>query len=352
MISPFGLYYYSAYGPSLNFLHNWSQTAWLTGFFLPHFSETSSWIINSLNGFGRVLFLAGLCLFLVGAGQIYYAKFTKKSAVIDGLYHRIRHPLYTAFAIMGMGVLFVWPRFTVLLIYVAMLFVYYFLAKKEEKDCLEKFGDDYRTYLESTNMFLPGRRVKKPNFLSLARTRQGRITLQLVLFAITMALSLTVAFGLKNYSLAHLSTYYSKDMATISTTLMTEKDMAKTLEIALSHPEVRNKLGEAGFGDGAKFLNYIVPMGWILADLPLEEIPKSVHGHVTPKDLDSDAYKVLFTKAKIAGNQFIAGVEIIKRTFGREPIIVVKLNKQTGEILALATPPPHVLWGNIPTPLF
>ncbi|MFQ5632499.1 MAG: hypothetical protein ACE5I1_27340 [bacterium] len=80
---------YSTYGPSLNFLHNWSQTAWLTGFFLPHFTETSSLLINSLNGFGRILFLSGLCLFLIGAGQVYFTKFTKKIAVTDGLYRFI-----------------------------------------------------------------------------------------------------------------------------------------------------------------------------------------------------------------------------------------------------------------------
>ena len=38
MISPAALYFYASYGPVLNVLHGSAWTAWLTGFFLPHFS--------------------------------------------------------------------------------------------------------------------------------------------------------------------------------------------------------------------------------------------------------------------------------------------------------------------------
>ena len=40
MISPFAVHFYSAYGPALNLFHRWPSTAWLTQFFLPHFSQT------------------------------------------------------------------------------------------------------------------------------------------------------------------------------------------------------------------------------------------------------------------------------------------------------------------------
>jgi protein-S-isoprenylcysteine O-methyltransferase Ste14 len=100
MISPFAFYYYSAYGPGLNFLQNWSITAWLSAFFLPHFTESSSWILGFLHGLGWQLFLVGFAVFLIGAGQIYYAKFSKKGAVTGGLYKFVRNPQYTAFSIM------------------------------------------------------------------------------------------------------------------------------------------------------------------------------------------------------------------------------------------------------------
>jgi hypothetical protein len=46
-----------------------------------------------------------------------------------------------------------------------------------------------------------------------------------------------------------------------------------------------------------------------------------------------------------------SGVAIVKKAYGREPIVVVRVNTQTG-VTEIETPPPHVLWGDISTPLF
>jgi len=42
MISPFALYFYSAYGPALNLLHRSPSTSWLTAFFLPTFPRRTA----------------------------------------------------------------------------------------------------------------------------------------------------------------------------------------------------------------------------------------------------------------------------------------------------------------------
>src|SRR5262249_60532391 len=60
MISPFGLYYYAAYGPPLNVLHRSPWTSWLTDFLLPHFSYTSSPLLDAVVALGRPLITAGL----------------------------------------------------------------------------------------------------------------------------------------------------------------------------------------------------------------------------------------------------------------------------------------------------
>ncbi|MFQ5632498.1 MAG: hypothetical protein ACE5I1_27335 [bacterium] len=109
-----------------------------------------------------------------------------------------------------------------------------------------------------------------------------------IMYIAAIVLSLFAALGLRNYSLAHTSTYFIENMATISTAQMPEDEMAKILEIARSYPEVQKQLAAVGYDADARFLNYIVPMGWILADLPLEKIPKWVRGHHTPKHLDSN----------------------------------------------------------------
>ncbi len=348
MISPLALYYYSAYGPSLNFLHHWPQTAWLSQFFLPHYTESSSWILNTLHHVGWKIFYTGLILFLLGAGQIYYAKFTKPGAVTGGLYRWVRNPQYTAFAIMGFGVLLVWPRFLVLVMYVTMLFVYHWLAKHEEKDCEKKFGESFKKYVANTPMFIP---LKLPA-LPWPEAGMKRITANFFLFGIVLLLTVGVGMGVRNYGLNRVSAFYANDMAVISTTLMSKPEMEKTLQIALASSEVQNKLAQVGYGAGAKLLNYIVPLNWFLPDLPLEKSPEGVHGHHQPKSFNRDEYKVLFTKAKLTTVQPVADEDIIKKTVAREPLIVVKLNKATGEILGIEQPPAHVRWGDIPTPLF
>jgi protein-S-isoprenylcysteine O-methyltransferase Ste14 len=352
MISPFALYYYSAYGPSLNFLHRWPQTAWLSGFFLPHFSETSSWLLNLLHNLGWKLFLAALILFLIGAGHIYYAKFAKKGAVSGGLYKLVRHPQYTAFAMMGIGVLLVWPRFTVLMMYVTMLFVYYWLARKEERECEEKFGEGFRAYLARTPMFIPVRFSIQSKPFTLPKSGPKRIAANLLLYIVVMVLAAIAGRGVRNYSLANLSVLYTNDMATIATALMSKDDMEKTLHVALDHPEVQGKLTQAGYGAGERLLNYIVPLSWFLPDLPLEVTPQGARGHHQPKSFNRDEYKILFTKAKLSTDGSVSDADIIKKTVARAPIVVVKVNKASGEILGIETPPPHVRWGDIPTPLF
>ena len=101
MISPFALYYYSSYAPALNLLDQSVWTAWLTGFFLPYVSVTTSYPLNHLHDVGEFLIGLGLVLFLIGFVQIYWAKLRRSGPVTRGLYAYIRHPQYLALAIMG-----------------------------------------------------------------------------------------------------------------------------------------------------------------------------------------------------------------------------------------------------------
>ncbi len=153
MISPFGLYFYSAYGPVLNFLHRSAWTAWLTKFFLPHFSETRSVLLDALPPLAGPFVLLGIALFLAGAVPAYWAKIRGSGPVTGGLYRSIRHPQYVGLAVLGLGTVLFWPRFLVLITYVVMLFLYHLLARWEEDQCSVRFGASYRAYQTRTGMF-------------------------------------------------------------------------------------------------------------------------------------------------------------------------------------------------------
>ncbi len=64
MSSPLAFSDYSGYGPVLQELDRWTWSAWLTEFFLPHFSETTSPVLNAIRGFAWALVLGGVTTFL------------------------------------------------------------------------------------------------------------------------------------------------------------------------------------------------------------------------------------------------------------------------------------------------
>ena len=344
MISPAALYYYSTYGPSLNFLHGSPWTAWLTQFFLPHFSATTSPVLDSLRGVGQLAMLTGLLLFLTGFVQIYWAKFRGREAVVGGLYRWARHPQYTALAILGFGTLLVWPRFTVLIGYLSMLFLYAWLARFEERNCLRRFGASYREYLEQTGMFLPLPRL--PGLLPASGAK--RVAAGLALYVAVVAGAVGIAHQLRDWSLARVSALYRPDLAALSPALLSSLEIALALEVAASGEGVQERL--ASEGASARFLVYVVPEGWRLPDLPMETV-EHAGGHRTPADFDRHLYKVLFTRVRTHDSN-IGGPEIVKRAYGREPLLLVHVNTETGGVSGVETPPPHVRWGDIPTPMF
>ena len=191
MASPFAIYFYSVYGPGLNFISENQVLAWLSSFFMPHIVvETSSVLLNLHNVIGAVLAAAGFLTFCVGAGQVYYHKLARKGAVTGGIYNFIRHPQYVSLSICSFGLLLLWPRYIVLLTFVAMLFAYYFLAKAEESECEEKFGQSYIDYKNKTNMFLPFKVPLADKLPGLPKARLKRYPAILGLYVFTVAVSI------------------------------------------------------------------------------------------------------------------------------------------------------------------
>jgi len=347
MTSPFGLYYYSAYGPSLNLLCRSSWTTWLTHFFLPHFSQTSSAALNRLEDLGRLFVVVGGAVFLLAFAQIYWAKSRQKGLVTGGAYAVARHPQYLALAIVGLGTLLIWPRYLVLITYVTMLFLYAILARWEEERCAQQFGA-YRAYQERTGMFWPRRFFREGPRLP-SRSGGKRIAMVVTTYVMVMAAAIALGHRLRDYSLSCLSSLYTENMALLSPAVLTGEELSTALRVAMADDTVREGLTAAG--RSVKLLVYVVPVEWELPDLPLEMARDGAGGHYVPRDFDRRFYKVLFTKVR-AHDQTVAGREIVARAYGLDPIILAKVNIETGQTTAIETPPAHVRWGDIPTPLF
>lgn len=354
MISPFALYFYSSYGNVLNFLHRWPATAWLTGFFLPHVSMTTSPVLDSLKPWGFRLAGLGLLLFLAGIVQIYGAKLFRRQQVTGGLYRISRHPQYLALAILGFGVLLIWPRFLVLLAFVTMLFLYYWLARWEEHQCLEKYGDSYREYMNRVGWLGP---AWLTSWIPSPPAWARRPVAVMALYVLALVVAVTVGRGLRDYSLSHISSYYTDEAAVLSPTILEEDDLRRSFELVGADSRVQAQLAAASRDaeTAGGWLVYVVPETWYLPDLPMDswhEIPPEHQGgHTIPSDFAPGKYKVLFTRARTHRPES-QGVDIVKTAYGREPVLRARVDLNQGELTAIESPPASVVWGDIPTPLY
>lgn len=157
MASPFAAYFYSAYSPVLTWTENHPSLIWLTDFFVPHLSTPSSAWFSALVRLPRYLTLIGLASFAVHAVYLYWMKFVRRKVATGLLYRYVRHPQYLSFAVAGLGLVFLWPRFINLLLFFVMLIGYYALARAEEERVQHQHGEQYLLYKEHTAMFIPGR---------------------------------------------------------------------------------------------------------------------------------------------------------------------------------------------------
>lgn len=76
--------------------------------------------------------------------------------VTAGPYRHIRHPLYTSLLLLVWGVVFKSFSFFSVVIGLAASFLLYVTAYYEELENLERFGESYDRYMQTTRMFIPG----------------------------------------------------------------------------------------------------------------------------------------------------------------------------------------------------
>ena len=339
MISPAAFYYYSVYGLPLNALVENQYLSWLTQYILPHFSSHDSFLGNFLIAISWPLIFFGLVMFIWGFVQIYYAKFTGKGEVTTGLYQYIRHPQYTALAVVGLGTTLFWSRFVVLIAFVTMMYLYVLLARIEEHRCLNQFGDAYKDYLERTGRFLPLSVTSKLPAISLGGTGT------FVAYALTLLLLLPGGWWFKLHVISQMNVIEDENLTVIAIAPM---EAGRTDEV------LRQARAELPSEDS---LVYIVPGSWNIPELGIsgkrgydqtagaELAHPTMHGNLP--DYEGTAFYVLVTKP-VYRSPSLAGLEHIVEM---EPLFRIDLDIATGDSkvvkeLSLGK------WAGIPVPVY
>jgi protein-S-isoprenylcysteine O-methyltransferase Ste14 len=384
MISPFAFFFYAAFNPFLLALNQSPMTRWLTAFFLPHMVVPPNEVLTVIRILGSVFFVAGMLIFLVCAVQVYMGKLLKKGVATKGFYTIIRHPQYLGLGFAALGLAIMWPRFLTLTLFAVMLFLYYLLAKDEERRMTNRFGESYISYTERTGMFLP-RVIEKVLIGSSKSQRRLSFWKAILIFVVLLVVVIGSGFFLRAYTVHHLPLQQVNGVDVIA---ITKEDLVaaeQLLPSMLQAPAIASKLQPIENSKGHRLLAYFIPIDYVMqgmiadtgSEWKLFEQHKTIgmiteyifhpfahltEGHAhnagmqahNPSMHNSPAMKrrVIFIEVSASGGELTSPFDDFDINTTRTPLFFVDVHLHTGEILQVQNTPAGSGWGTVPTPMF
>ena len=115
--------------------------------------------LDVIQGLGLVLFFFGCVIHawsvaVRGRYAVSWAMPEEQRLIIDPPYSLVRHPSYLGYMLMITGITLVWQKWFTLPPLVAIP-GYYMVSKLEEDLLIERFGEEYRRYMERVGAFMP-----------------------------------------------------------------------------------------------------------------------------------------------------------------------------------------------------
>lgn len=145
------------------FLSGWLQSNWPSIDWFAHDSGhlpemMFGWEANPHFGpFHMLSFIfigGGFWLISVAWHHLWAAQKQGKLAV-TGPYATVRHPQYVGFVLIMLGFLVQWPTLLTLAMFPVLVWMYVRLARSEEADSRDAFGQAYERYAKSVPAFIP-----------------------------------------------------------------------------------------------------------------------------------------------------------------------------------------------------
>lgn len=350
MVTPFAAFFYAALRPGLDVLARVPGGRWLTSFFLPHYAETRSALVDAHEVVGLVLFVGGLLAFAGGAVQIYGAKLRQLGAVTGGIYRWVRHPQYAALIASGLGMVLVWPRFLVLALFVTMAFAYRALAAIEEAECAARFGAPYLAYLARTRRFLPWpvRESGAAEVAALAAPGPAALLRGLLRWAAALALALALAHAAQGRALGALYLHETEAATYLSLARIPDVRLRAAAQAAERDPQVAATLAGAR-ARGASLLVYVLTEGSYVSEVPMRR-PAGAECHGMAPEAPDRGHVLVVTEVKVDGSAPARGPELLRHAVARRPLLEVRLD--AGErVQAVAGPLEEQRYEGSPVPV-
>lgn len=112
--------------------------------------------IEVLQYIGWIFWIVGMTLIIL---PYYYLFYRKVKVLIDsGIYSIVRHPLYLGWILaIFVATIFLYQHWLFVIIGIPGIVSVYLISRQEEQTNIEKFGDDYKRYMQ---------KVPRMNFLA------------------------------------------------------------------------------------------------------------------------------------------------------------------------------------------
>jgi protein-S-isoprenylcysteine O-methyltransferase Ste14 len=101
------------------------------------------------------VFIVGGFWLIAAAWRVLLAAMRDGTVATAGPYARVRHPQYLGFILVMVGFLLQWPTLATAVMFPVLVLVYARLARREEREVREQFGEAYNTYAARTPPFIP-----------------------------------------------------------------------------------------------------------------------------------------------------------------------------------------------------
>jgi len=266
-----------------------------------------------------------------------------------------------------------------------MLFLYYLLAKDEERRMINRFGDSYIAYMKRTGMFLPHliERVlpksQEPQPLTLGKAS--------IIFLVLLVVIVGSGFISRAYTVRHLPL---EQIDSIDVITITKEDLIPARQVfpsVIQDPAIASKMKSIEHGKGHRTLAYFIPIDYVMQGMiadtggewKLFEHHKTVgmiteyifhpFAHLTGGHLhhggmeahadhsgihNSPAMKRRIIFIELSGNKgdLNSPFDDFDINAERTPLFFVDVHLHTGEILEVKDTPSGSGWGTVPTPMF